>query len=233
MDTFIWDMEHLIESSRVPFDISSAWETDAPVTASRPIQKFLATSLAHIQLFDCYRNNQGFRKSFQQTTGREPYANPMIRYKWDLGERLRPDEYTAACNERLVYRDFLREHVFSKETVLVLPGGGPETLYRDTYLGSPANRENKLQGFGFLRDLYSFLGGLPQLVIPVGQILVSSPVTKGLVYEPVSISLVGPPGTDCALIQFARHVFERSGRAQGVNVGSKLFDTEDKNQKLD
>lgn len=76
----------------------------------------------------------------------------------------------------------------------------------------------KLQGFGFQRDLYGFLGGLPMLVLPgkaawgrtlvlpsqilirvshqkVGQVQVKSPRTGEMVYEPVCVSLVGAPGT--------------------------------------
>lgn len=42
----------------------------------------LTQVLAHIQLYDSYHNRIPFRQDFQRAHGREPYANPMIRFKW-------------------------------------------------------------------------------------------------------------------------------------------------------
>lgn len=42
----------------------------------------LTQVLAHIQLYDSYHNRVPFRQDFQRAHGREPYANPMIRFKW-------------------------------------------------------------------------------------------------------------------------------------------------------
>ncbi|CZT49928.1 related to D-mandelate dehydrogenase [Rhynchosporium secalis] len=224
---FIVDLERALNISTSNFSITEAWDDEAPAPITRPIQDFLQTTLAHIQLYDCYRNNAKWRTSFKEQMGREPHANPMIRFKWGLGSKLSLDDYETACEEKSVYRAFLREKVFKENTVLILPCGPPTARYRDVYDLPPEKRENNLQEFGFLRDLYAFLGGLPMVIVPVGQVLARSSVTGNMVYEPVSISLVGAPGMDCKLIDLAATVMSASGHPMEVKVGKSLYETLD------
>lgn len=55
-------------------------------------------------------------------------------------------------------------------------------------------RAHKLQGFGFNLHQCSFLGGLPELVVPIGQVPVVSKTTGRDTFEPVCVGLIGPPG---------------------------------------
>ncbi|KAI0105100.1 amidase signature domain-containing protein [Nemania sp. FL0031] len=223
MDAFVSDVAKVVGQAKTPLDIAALWNEKEAPAVKKTLDEYLSTTLAHIQLFDCYHNNLKFREDFRKLHGREPYANPMIRFKWGLGSRLTPEQYKQAREEQEIYRRFLREHVFGKNAVLVLPGGTPETRYRDVYDAPPDKSGYSLQGFGFLRDLYSFVGGLPLLVIPIGAVPRKSPVTGGKVEEPVSISLVGAPGTDCALMNLAESVLRESGRPMTVLTGKSLF----------
>ncbi|KAJ8131263.1 hypothetical protein O1611_g2366 [Lasiodiplodia mahajangana] len=223
MDSFVSDMVNVVGQAKTPLDIAALWTEKEALAAGKTLEEYLSTTLAHIQLFDCYHNNLKFREDFRKVCGREPYANPMIRFKWKLGSQLTEEQYKQAREEQEVYRRFLREHIFGENAVLVLPGGKPKTRYRDAYDAPPDQSGYSLQGFGFLRDLYSFVGGLPQLVIPIGAVSRQSPVTEGMVEEPVSISLVGAPGTDCALMDLAERVLRESGRPTTVLTGMSLF----------
>ncbi|KAJ8113597.1 hypothetical protein ONZ43_g5119 [Nemania bipapillata] len=166
MDSFVSDLARIMEQPPTPLDIAILWDEKEASVAKKSINEYLSTTLAHIQLFDCHRNNLKFRDDFRKLQGREPYANPLVRFKWELGSRLTSEQYVQARAEQELYRKFLREHVFSENTILVLPAGSPEPRYRDVYDGPPSTSGYPLQGFGFLRDVYSFLGGLPQLIIP-------------------------------------------------------------------
>ncbi|KAI1132442.1 amidase signature domain-containing protein [Nemania abortiva] len=224
MDSFIDDMTYVMGQPKTPLYIAALWNEKEASVVEKPLNEYLSSTLAHIQLFGSYHNNLGFRQQFQDFHGREPYANPMVRFKWDLGSRITSEEYGQARDEQEHYRRFLLEHVFRESAVLVLPGGSPETRYRDVYDEPPDKSGYSLQGFGFLRDFYSFLGGLPELVVPIGAVSRKSPVTGGMVEEPVSVNLVGAPGTDCALMELAERVLKESGRPTSVLTGSKLFD---------
>ncbi|KAK3367807.1 amidase signature domain-containing protein [Podospora didyma] len=186
-----------------------------------PITEYLATTLTHIQLFDSFHNNLPFREAFRAANGRELYANPMVRFEWDLGSRLTSEEYDTTRQQLEVYRSFAREHIFSdhhQSTVLVLPAGSPEVRYRDA-----CDPGFSFQGFGFLRNFYSFLSSLPQVVIPIGSLSRFSTMTKGVVEEPISVSLVGLEGSDCALMELAEKVLRKSGRPLEVRTGACLF----------
>ncbi|KAI0868131.1 amidase signature domain-containing protein [Hypoxylon argillaceum] len=244
MDSFVNDIARVMGQPQIPLDVATLWDEKEAPAVKKPINEFLSTTLAHIQLFDSYHNNLKFREEFRKNKGREPYLNPMVRFKWDLGSRLTLEQYERAREEQENYRNFLRNHVFSENTILVLPAGSPKSRYRDAYDGPPSQSGYSLQGFGFLRDMYSFLGGLPQLVIPsmiysikyeerheanpslfeqVGAVSRQSPVTGGMVEEPISISIVGAPGMDCALMDFAERALKESGRPMAVLTGSSLF----------
>ncbi len=39
-------------------------------------------TLAQIYLYDSYRADDKFQRDYWNKMGREPYANPMVRFKW-------------------------------------------------------------------------------------------------------------------------------------------------------
>ncbi|KAL3477065.1 amidase signature domain-containing protein [Aspergillus californicus] len=223
MEDFINDLERYSGRARIPFDITQAWQANAPSESTRPIQEYLENSLAHIQLYGSYQNNLPFRQQFKEKSRREPYANPMVRFKWALGEELTTDDFNRAVEQQQTYRQFLIEHVFTDNTILILPGGSESTRYRDVY-DNPDVSGRVLQGFGFRRELYAFLGGLPEIVIPVGQVPARSPVTGASVMEPVSVSIIGGPKMDCAIMDLALQVMRSSKRPLTLNTGSCAFD---------
>ncbi|KAK0714457.1 amidase signature domain-containing protein [Apiosordaria backusii] len=225
LEAFVQDVEKFIQQTRVDFNVSADWAAKAEAPNNVPLDEFLATTLAHIQLFGSYHNNLPFREAFNRAHSREPYANPMVRFKWNLGAKVTDEQFLAALQQQALYRNFLRQHVFGDNTILVLPAGDPEPLYRDVYHGPPEKSGYSLQRFGFCRDLYSFLGGLPQVVVPIGTVSHISPVTKARVEVPLSVSIFGPEGSDCALIDFVEKVLIKSGRPLGVLAGPDLFPT--------
>ena len=78
---------------------------------------------------------------------------------------------------------FVRDHVVKHDSVLVLPMGKPQAMYRDDYLGygdqflkrekaadrqgrSPEENGRNLQGFGFGNNAFTVLAGLPAINVP-------------------------------------------------------------------
>ena len=129
-----------------------------------------------------------------------------------MGEKLTYADYQSAVAERAVFRQFLREHVFDEHTIMVLPAGSAEVRYRDVYDENPQKKRYGLQGFTFSPEQISFVGGLPELVVPgefsldhnttslvltireVGQVPGISAVTGAEVFEPVCVAILGAPG---------------------------------------
>lgn len=110
MNAFIDDMEKHLSVTRTAYDLHEEWKLHAPDDCARSLEThldkvrrrpldystkrkkkkkrnfsanvILTQVLAHIQLYDSYHNRVPFRQDFQRAHGREPYANPMIRFKW-------------------------------------------------------------------------------------------------------------------------------------------------------
>lgn len=83
--------------------------------------------------------------------------------------------------------------------------------FADSVQRPPEKYGPELQGFGFHHKVYSCLGGLPQIVVPgegpsvvsrvyllthalVGQHQILSKNTHDLIWEPISVIIVGPAG---------------------------------------
>ena len=77
---------------------------------------------------------------------------------------------------------------------MILPGGEKKIIYRKAYLGPEEQYGYELQEFGFHHKTYCCLGGLPQIAFPIGEHLITSPVSKTLVPGPVSLIIVGAAG---------------------------------------
>ncbi|KAI5363782.1 putative amidase [Septoria linicola] len=197
---------------------------NAPLSSS--VEKYLHKTLAQIQLYDAYHNRTEFREAFKQAHGREPYANPMIRFKWSLGAQLTPSDYQTAVSEREVFRTFLREHVFDQNAIMVIPAGTPEVRYRDVYDERPQDKRRDMQGFTFSPEHMSFVAGLPELVVPIGQVPGVSPVTGAKVFEPVCVALLGAPRMEGEMMRVVEKVLRASGRPLEVKTGANAFAVE-------
>ncbi|KAF4634920.1 hypothetical protein G7Y89_g3174 [Cudoniella acicularis] len=180
---------------------------------------FLSTTMATIQLHDSYHNNLKFRSAYKEMYGSEPYVDPLIRYKWDLGSKITDGQYEEACTKKAIFADFLFNHVFTSETIMLFPGGDEDITYRDEYTSGDIQQSGyKWQGFGFPNTIYSVLGGGPSLSFPIGQREYRSKVSGGGEYQPVSLMMLGAKGTDMQLLKFAEHILDKLGGAALLEV---------------
>ncbi|KAB8356385.1 hypothetical protein FH972_023968 [Carpinus fangiana] len=134
MEAFIQNLEDWTKAKVEQFDIKMAWSEASPAGSKASINDYLATTLARVQLWGSYHNSLPFRQAYKKQHGHEPYANPLVRFKWELGEKLGEEDFIAACAEQDIYRQFLREDVLTDtSTIIIYPGGSPDAAYRDAY----------------------------------------------------------------------------------------------------
>ena len=161
---FASDIERVIGSTKHDLDISTIWDNNRPVGVCAPLDDFLENSLAHIQLYDFYHNNAQFRGDFRRDKNHDPYVNPLIRLKRDLGRKITYQQYEEARKRQKTFKNFLLDHVFLDGNIMLLPGGRPHAKYRDEYQGSPEERVKDFQEFGFSTRAISILG--TQISVP-------------------------------------------------------------------
>lgn len=86
------------------------------------------------------RLNLGFRHTWNLWFNINGISIRSLRPTWaesprELGAKLSRSDYNQACEEKATFQKFLSNFVFKGSTVLLLPGGYPNTTYRDEYLG--------------------------------------------------------------------------------------------------
>ncbi|KAI9726493.1 MAG: hypothetical protein M1828_001315 [Chrysothrix sp. TS-e1954] len=234
-DGFISQLENHLGRQRKEVDVSSLWAKSGVSDTS--LEDYLRTTLAHLQLHDCWQNNQLWLKKFRAKFGREPIADPLIRYKWQLGEAVTQDQYDAAVKERELFGSWFRTSVMADEgerlpatynRLMLLPmlrSGQLNPTYRYEYPSRSFDEvARSRQGFGFDPDNLPILSGLPCINIPFDQISYHSDASGVTERLPVSISLVGPEGSDHALMRMARDFLKNAPQLQTkVKCGSKAF----------
>lgn len=208
------------------FDVERVWKTANEPAPCPALSSLLSKTLAHIQLYDCYENTKVFRDSYRVANGHDPLVNPMIDLKWNLGSKINKSVYDQACEQQSAFRKFLDDKVFTDGTILVLPASPPELAYRnDDFTRTFGERGHSLQGFGFDLHHCSYLGGLPEVVIPVGQVPVKSVATGKETFEPVSIAIIGPRGSDHQLMEMVNFVWKQVyGETAKINTGETAFE---------
>ncbi|KAM3154017.1 hypothetical protein ABEW05_005569 [Botrytis cinerea] len=224
MEDFIQDFEKATQLHRTTTTMDELWKLHAPETLSeKTFAETFQTTLAHIQLYGHYNNTTPFREEYRERFGTEPYAEPLLRYKWELGANLTQDQLTTALKEKELFSNFLKEQLFNDGGVMLLPCALPDIPYRDGYFGSVEESGAPWQGFNVPITVFSSLGGGPAVSIPVGQRLYDSKITRAKEYQPVGLMLLGAPGTDEYLIDLVKHVLVASNRPLVVKTGKVAF----------
>ncbi|KAF3148355.1 hypothetical protein TWF569_005702 [Orbilia oligospora] len=223
MAKFIEDAKISTGIPLTEIDINELWKSSGLGPRDISYTEYLHSTVAHIQIHQSYINENTFYQKYNQKFGRYPYINPMVLHKWEIQrQNISMEDYQEALQRMAVFKEFLRSHVFNGGAVMMLPAGSGEATYRDELI-APESIDVYLQSFGFDNTFYSILGGLPSVVVPVGQRPITSKVTKETVWEPVSMMIVGQAGTEAQIIDFVRKVLTKSGRPMGVLVGEKAF----------
>ncbi|ESZ96010.1 hypothetical protein SBOR_3583 [Sclerotinia borealis F-4128] len=224
MENFIQDFEKATQLRRTTITMDELWMSDARGSLSgKKFAEFFDTTLAHLQLYGHYNNTVPFRTDYREKFGTEPYVEPLLRYKWNLGAELTSEQHTTALEEKEMFTKFIQDHIFRNGGVMILPYGQPDVFYRDEYSGSVEEWGAKWQGFNVPVTAFSALGGGPAISIPVGQRLYHSKVTGVDEYQPVGLMLLGAPGTDEYLIDLVKHVLGTSHRPLSVKTGKLAF----------
>ncbi|KAI9642096.1 hypothetical protein NHQ30_009967 [Ciborinia camelliae] len=167
MEDFLQDFEKAIRLRRTTITMDELWKSHAPVSSSgKNFVEFFETTLAHIQLYGHYNNTASFRADYRKKFGVEPYAEPLLRYKWNLGSKLTTEQLSTALEEKEIFTNFIRDHIFDEGGVLLLPYGNADVSYRDEYSGSIEEWGARWQGFNVPVTAFSSLGGGPAVSIP-------------------------------------------------------------------
>jgi hypothetical protein len=225
IEDFIQNLGDFLGTEALAGNYSQLWantRADSP-TVEEMLNLTYAVFVSHDQwkllgkpFFDDYAASNG---------GRQPYVNPgpLVRWKW--GQTYATDEiYDQALRNISTFKEWYETDGYGRHdpescsesvyTYVFLTG---EPSYRDTYLTAPTNPP-----LGMSDSRVSVIAGVPEVVVPIGEVPYNSTKSLQVEYLPVSMALRMARGCDYALANLVAKL-EEEQIIRPVAAGSRLF----------
>lgn len=145
---------------------------------------------------------------------------PFVQRRWAQGDTVSTAQHEEGTRRLLVYRTWLQEQLFGDnniETFMLLPVANAKPVYPDEVLPSPEKQSALDQLF-----IPPILGA-PDIVFPIGEIPDHSKISHQTEVLPVVVNFVGAPKRDFELLRAVEIILGKSGRANVVATGSRIF----------
>ena len=168
--------------------------------ASGPVREMPALAHAIDDLYGCFRRLQAREAWAAHGTfisAKERRLGPGVKERFEFGRTVAADTAVEETRRRTAFRAELADRL-GDDGLLVLPTvPGPAPRRDAGFDAQQAYRERALRLL-----CLSGLSGFPQITIPLGRV-------DG---APFGISLLGPAGSDLALIRLARRILAANGK---------------------
>jgi Asp-tRNA(Asn)/Glu-tRNA(Gln) amidotransferase A subunit family amidase len=233
LEAAIKNLESLLGVKRTPLDLYALWRETHPEGEPANLGDATNTIYQNIIYYNLYNDTikpyvSLFRK---QNKGRAPLIEPLMNLRLNYGKNTTTTAYQTAIDKFHKYATWIREVVFNyaekssnpyEIPILVYPQtwGCPD--YRDS--GRPVDPKN-LFWSGFSVYSMAYVGGGPDITIPVGEVPFQSKVTEREERLPVSLSVLSRPGYDTVLLDLLVQL-EKMGGLRDVATGERLYEHE-------
>lgn len=225
-DRFVASLAEFTKGTRIELDLDDKWKQTDPLGSGLSIYDDLKTTTAHLQLAGFSDAVKPFQEEYRREFRMDPYLDRVNSEKMRVAERsLTPSIRYEMVRQKDAFSRFVREKLIKSAgkasdtfgTVMVWPFNPQEPQYRDTYppLTPHVNWRWDV-------DYTAPLAGLPQVIVPIGQYEYKSRITGNTEYLPICASVVGPAGSDIALMQLLSR-FLRGSKVWPVAVKSGRY----------
>ncbi|KAI1127764.1 amidase signature domain-containing protein [Nemania abortiva] len=135
IDKFFDDLETAFDVKTQKMSIADTWAANTPADAGNlSVQEYLKDVGLNTFVYDVYHTMDGFRKEYHSQYSRQPYVNPVTRYRWGLAKNISKEEHDEAMKRLDVYKDWLLKYILREKThdsLVILPITGQEVDYRE------------------------------------------------------------------------------------------------------
>ncbi|KAI1151056.1 amidase signature domain-containing protein [Nemania diffusa] len=227
LERFVQELEKFLGVERTTINLADKWIHDNPEDSNRmPIEEYLNDTFMNLLWKGYYDEYQMFQNDYMAKFGNPPCVHPVIQDCWDRGSKISDQEVRMAKQHQAVYQKWLRESVLGGEefhTIMIFPAGDLTPFYRDVYSSAPEHRHQPYN-WNDRADHQSSLGGVPNIVIPVGQVQQPSETARSLQELPIAVHVISGTGTDDALTKLFQCMAQRGFMKGSVNTGVAAFD---------
>ncbi|KAJ9658986.1 hypothetical protein H2198_003415 [Neophaeococcomyces mojaviensis] len=217
-------MEKLLDCKRIPFNINELWRA-TPVLgqprsldeATGEIYQVITTSSAIHTGIDDF-----IAKYKSEHDGEEPLISEIVKQRLDYGRSVQAGQVAKAVEAMEAFREWTLNTLFGSydqnaTTIMVFPQtcGLPDYRNDVPVRGETFNSTFSIYALGYLV-------GCPDYTLPVAETPYTSKVTGQTEHLPVTLSLVGRPGTDLELFDVVDYLHQ-NGALSDVLAGPRVF----------
>ncbi|PHH61808.1 hypothetical protein CDD81_7972 [Ophiocordyceps australis] len=221
MTKFVKALENELGIKAEKLDVSAKWASTPPLQArGLGLQEYIKDSPFRAFCYEFYHQYDNFRAAYQDKVQHLPYAEATVQYRWDIGKNISEGEYSDDVRRMSIVRNWFQENIMPltlKEpwTALVMPFGSQHGN-RDDESSEPT------KPWGITEQLLPMILNVPQMIAPFGQ----SPYESRMgtqEYFPFSGAVLGPRGSDPALVNLVSRSFQRANWPTKVSTGRFVF----------
>jgi Asp-tRNA(Asn)/Glu-tRNA(Gln) amidotransferase A subunit family amidase len=161
--------------------------------------------------------------------GDKPYIDPPVQENMDYGFNLTSANFSEALTNKTLFKDWTERHLLTP--MLDTDYCSSALLIHPIYPGTPSYRDNypasspEVAGIFFGWNQYSIsqLAGVPEVVVPIGQVNYTSRVTGTTKFLPVAVSINAAAGCDFLLYDLVAQLAVRGIIPEAVKTGESAF----------
>ncbi|KAL4907003.1 hypothetical protein BDW74DRAFT_190002 [Aspergillus multicolor] len=227
IEGFVSRFAEFLGVTRTAVDVMAAWNStrpaDAPISLIDMLQYTYGTLISVYQWL--HLGVPFFRDYAAKHDGRNPYINPGPLLRWEIGQDRGQAGWDEAWTNKTIFKDWwdsssgfgAHSNDSCSESIYIYPNSVGATNYRDQYLGPPT-----APFWGFSNSNIAVFAGVPDLVVPIGEVPYNSTKSGKTEYLPVTMSIVAARGCDLMVASMVREM-EAQGVLSPVAAGTMLF----------
>ena len=224
IENVVLEIEAKLDCQRIAFNINELWRATPPVGQPRSLDDAVGHVYSAITTASAVHGgiDQFMAEYTKINDGRLPPISDLVRRRLDHGRNLPDKTITLALEAMQAFRTWTETTLFGSYdqeaiTVIIFPQACGRPDYRDDIADRTLLFNDTFSIYAF-----GYLVGCPDYTIPVAEVPYHSKISQQIEYLPVSISLVGRPGTDIELFNILQHL-HKTNVISNVEAGPRLF----------
>ncbi|CRG91694.1 Glutamyl-tRNA(Gln) amidotransferase subunit A, mitochondrial [Talaromyces islandicus] len=224
---FTQQLENFLNTTKTVFDFYTEYKNH---TGAYPLDS-LGAVWGLMTSFEQFSNVVSpFISAYKEANGGDhPYLDPQVALNMDLAQNTTNATFAEAVANKTTFKNWIDNSVLiprpdaaeCSSALLIHPIWPGEPSYRDTY---PTESPEEA-GVSFVWNQYgiSQLAGVPEVVIPLGQVNYTSRVTHTTKQLPVSVSINAAAGCDLMLYDLVEVLANKSIIPSKVLTGQSIL----------
>ena len=228
IDGWVSKLEQFLNINSTITNLTAQWEEtrgDAPASLQDMLYLTYGVFVSHDQWN--LLGKQFFADYAAVNGGRQPFINPgpLARWRWSQ-ENATDEVYAQGLQNITTFKNWYETAGFGRhdpescsEGLYIYPFFIGEPSYRNSYRFSAPTRPP----LGFGDSSVSVMAGVPEVVVPIGEVSYNSTVSMQTEYLPITMALRMARGCDHALATLVGDL-ETAGVLQPVLTGRRLYE---------